>query len=140
MKDNSDDIIIPNFFKFNDHALRRESLHWIKPFMEDARSDDPETIFRFFLEEMGMNLLFFWIEDENFYYIDLEEYPYILERIPVNPEWDGHYMMGKQDYLWGNMASEVLCSFEHVHDIWDKARIDGKTLAEILPNCWIQPK
>lgn len=140
MKDNGEDIIIPNFFKFSDHALRRKSLHWIKPFMEDARSNDPETIFRFYLEEMGMNLLFFWVVDKCFYYIDLEEYPYILERIPVNPNWDGQYMMGKKDYLWGNVETDVLCTFEHVHDIWDKARIGGKTLAEILPDCWIQPK
>ena len=66
-----------------DLELKQENL------ILDAQSDDPETIFRYIVEIVGLNILFYWTEDRNFYTIETERDPIEVRRIYDNTNWDG---------------------------------------------------
>lgn len=142
MNTENDKIIIPNFFrnidfygKEGDHALRQSDLFWWKSAMSDAMSDDPETIFRYFIEEVGFNMVFYWVEDGNFYTIETEKFPIEVRRIYKDPDWDGKYVFHSAvDGTCSCARGEVLFSFQDVTKIWDECVINGKHLSEILPN------
>lgn len=71
-------IIINNFWNvgFNDDkSVAKEELGWSDAIKEDAKSDNPETIFRYVVEFVGFNILFYWIKDGNWYTIETEKDP-----------------------------------------------------------------
>lgn len=87
-----DEILIPNFFRVGcdgDKTIRRSNLGWSDSSKRDARSDYPETIFRYFVEIVGLNILFYYLEDGQFYTIETEKTPIEVRRIFPNPNWDG---------------------------------------------------
>lgn len=132
----NDAILIENFWEHTgDHHLRKSDLFWGDTAKLDARSDDPETIFRYFIEEVGFNMSFNWLEDRELYIIRTEEYPTPVIKCSHDPDWDGVYELHK---FHGRGATydtgEILCEFEDVSKIWDELTINGKHLSEILPN------
>lgn len=132
----NDAILIENFWEHTgDHHLRKSDLFWGDTAKLDARSDDPETIFRYFIEEVGFNMSFYWLEDRELYIIRTEEYPTPVIKCSHDPDWDGVYELHK---FHGRGATydtgEILCEFEDVSKIWDELTINGKHLSEILPN------
>ncbi len=59
-------ILIENFWNVGfdgDKSLTQEELGWSKHIQEDAQSDNPETIFRYIVEIVGLNILFYWMKD-----------------------------------------------------------------------------
>ena len=66
----NDAILIENFWEHTgDHHLRKSDLFWGDTAKLDARSDNPETIFRYYIEEVGFNMSFYWLEDHELYII-----------------------------------------------------------------------
>lgn len=58
--------LIPNFFKVGcngEKSIRKEDLGWSDSIKRDAQSDKPETIFRYIVEILGLNILFYWTKD-----------------------------------------------------------------------------
>ena len=132
----NDEILIEYFFEStSDHHLRKSDLFWGDTAKLDARSDNPETIFRYYIEEVGLNMSFYWMEFNELYIIRTEEYPTPVIRCSIDPNWDGVYELHKFSG-WGATygTGEVLCEFEDVSKIWDELTINGKHLSEILPN------
>lgn len=91
--------MIPNFFRVGcdgDKTIRRSDLGWSDSSKRDARSDYPETIFRYFVEIVGLNILFYYLEDGQFYTIETEKTPIEVRRIFPNPNWDGKNILVKK--------------------------------------------
>lgn len=133
-------VIVEKFFNTGvdgNIALYEESLGLQQEnLILDAQSDDPETIFRYIVEIVGLNILFYWTEDRNFYTIETERDPIEVRLIYDNPNWDGEreYMKADQD---GNgphtsSAGEVLATFDEPSDIWDRLTINGIHISDIL--------
>ena len=62
----SNEVLIPNFFKVGcngDKSIRKDDLGWSDSIKRDAQSDYPETIFRYIVEILGLNILFYWMND-----------------------------------------------------------------------------
>ena len=93
-------ILIKNFWRFGnngDRNLYEDDLGWNEASRKDARSDYPEYIFRYFVEDVGLNILFYWMDDRNFYTIKTENTPVEFVRIKPNPNWDGECELTKAD-------------------------------------------
>lgn len=131
----NDDIIIENFFRFPKPSnLMKSDLGWLKRDMDDAMSDDSETIFRYHIEEVGFSLSLFSIDDREVYIIDLEKYPIEIRKGNHDPKWNGEnesfkFEMGGDHHADG----EVLYTFDDASQIWDKLVINGMHLSELIP-------
>ena len=132
-------VIIENFWNVGvkgDTTLREDDLGWPESLKRDAQSDWSETIFRYVIEEVGLNLLFYWVEDRNFYTIETEKTPIEVRRIYPNPNWDGKCEFFKaEENGYGPStcsAGEVLASFEDETCIWDELYINGIHIDKVL--------
>lgn len=139
----NDDILIKNFFKVGyngDKSIRKCDLGWSKSTKRDAQSDYPETIFRYIVEIVGLNILFYYTKDRQFYTIETEKLPIEVRRIFPNPNWDGKYEINKAG-LNGepntNSDGEVLASFDDPTQIWDNLKIDGIPIGDVLKDSFI---
>lgn len=113
-----------------DLGLQQENL------ILDAQSDDPETIFRYIVEIVGLNILFYWVEDGKFYTIETERDPIEVRRIFDNPNWDGdrEYMKADKNGYGPHThsAGELLATFKEPADIWDQLKINGVSIGDVL--------
>jgi len=124
-----------NVGKDGDKALFADELGWPLSLQADAQSDYSETIFRYVIEIAGFNLLFYWVQDGNFYTIETEKNPIEVRRIAPNPEWDGKcefFKAGSESGPNTASAGEVIATFEDPMDIWDGLSISGTPIEVIL--------
>lgn len=135
-----DEILIDNFFRVGnngDKSIRQSDLGWGSIMQEAAQSDNPEIIFRYVVEIVGLNILFYWLEDHQWYTIETEKDPVEVRRIFPNPEWDGKCEMTKSG-LDGmphtSSDGEILATFDDPTQIWDSLKINGVRIGEILNN------
>lgn len=130
--------LIKNFWRFGnngDRNLYEDDLGWNEASRKDARSDYPEYIFRYFVEDVGLNILFYWLEDRNFYAIKTEKTPVEFLRIKPNPNWDGKCELTKADSDLGPTTAsegELLQTFENPSEVWSNLSINGVSLEAIL--------
>ena len=133
-------VIVENFFivgTYEDRAIYEEYLGLQQEnLILDAQSDDPEKIFRYYVEIVGLNILFYWVEDRNFYTIETELDPIEVRRIYDNPNWDGESELMKADkYGYGPHTSsegEILATFKEPSDIWNGLTINGVHIGDVL--------
>lgn len=132
--------LIDNFWAvgFNgDKAVYKEDLGWSDYMKRDAQSDYPETIFRYVVEIEGLNILFFWVKDRNFYTIETEKTPIEVRRISANPNWDGtceYQKAGVNGVLNTSSPGEVIATFDDPTLIWDELTIDSIRIGDVLTN------
>jgi len=136
----NDEILIPNFFnvgKNGDTSVRKSDLGWSDYMKEDAQSDYPETIFRYVVEILGFNILFYWLKDKQWYTIETEKTPIEVRRIYPNPNWDGKKEITKAG-LHGMPSTcsegEIIATFDEPIEIWNGLRISGVPIGEVLEN------
>ena len=131
-------ILIKNFWKVGndgDRNLYEDDLGWSETSRKDAMSDYPEYIFRYFVEDVGLNILFYWLEDRNFYAIQTEKDPVEVRRINPNPNWDGECELTKADSDIGPTTSsdgEIIKTFDDPTEIWSNLLINGVSLEKVL--------
>ena len=133
-------IIKENFWNVGnngDRNLYEEDLGWNsgKNMVEDAQSDYPEDIFRYYVEIVGLNVLFYWAEDENFYTIETEKDPIEIRRIYPNPDYKGISEYSKAGSGLGpstSSAGEIIATFDDPTKIWNEMKISGVSLSEVF--------
>ena len=64
-----------------DRNLYEDELDWNgnDTWQRDAQSTYPEDIFRYYVEIGGLNILFYWLDDEKFYSIFTESTPIVVK-------------------------------------------------------------
>ncbi len=131
-------IIINNFWNVGfdgDKSVAKEELGWSDAIKEDAKSDNPETIFRYVVEIVGFNILFYWIKDGNWYTIETEKDPIEVRRIFPNPKWDGtceYLKAGLEGYPQTSSQGELLATFNEPIQIWNGLKIGGVPIGDVL--------
>lgn len=139
----NNDILVPNFFKVGyngDKSIRRGDLGWSESTKRDAQSDYPETIFRYIVEIVGLNILFYYLKDRQFYTIETEKLPIEVRRLYPNSNWDGKYEINKAGINgepYSNSPGEILATFDNPTKIWDNLKIDGTPIGDALENSFI---
>lgn len=131
-------VLIDNFWNVGsngDTSLAKEDLGWSDMIKRDAQSDYPETIFRYIVEVVGLNILFYWLKDRNWYTIETEKDPIEVRRIYPNPKWDGKCEFMKAGPEGGphtSSAGEVLATFDEPIQLWNGLFINGVPIGEVL--------
>lgn len=134
-------VLIENFWSVGtdgDKTLREDELGWPETLKRDAQSDYPEAIFRFVIEGVGFNLVFYWLEDRNFYSIETEKYPIEVRRLYPNPNWDGkseYFKVGTHgEGACSYSEGEIIATFTDETKIWDELKINGVPIEKVLEN------
>lgn len=131
-------LLVKNFWRIGnkgDRDLYEDDLGWSESSRNAARSNSSEYIFRYWVEDVGLNVLFYWTVDKNFYAIKTEKDPVEFVRISPNPNWDGKCELTKAGSDYGpTTASDgmVLQTFEDPSSIWSTLSINGVHLEKIL--------
>lgn len=133
-------ILVKNFWNVGDangdKTLRKDELGWPQSLKEDAQSDYSERVFRYVIEEVGFNLVFYWVKDRNFYVIETEKTPIEVRKLYPNPQWDGKCEFLKVGLLGEGASScsagEVLATFEDEALIWDELKINDVPIGDVL--------
>ena len=84
---------------------------------------------------MCLNILFYWLEDKQFYTIETELVPIEVRRIYDNPNWNGIYEFEKSGANTGPDTSspgEILATFDDPAEIWDNLKIKGVPIGRII--------
>ena len=127
-------LVIPNFWPNEPHDIYESDLGWIESDRIGACSDDPERIFRYYIEIVGFNIAFYYIDDGCFYSIFTEELPIEVKRnTEKNPDWDGKYLFRSIMYAGDtHVPGEVIYSTDDATTIWSELKIGGKPIGEVL--------
>lgn len=133
-------VLIENFWNVGDASgdktLREDELGWPQSLKEDAQSDYPERVFRYVIEEVGFNLVFYWIKDRKFYVIETEKDPIEVRRLYPNPNWDGKCEFLKVGTLGEGASScsagEILAKFDDETQLWDELKINNVPIGNVL--------
>ena len=126
-------IAVENFYGDGKHIYVDE-LGWRPEERQEARSSVSKEIFDFEVVEVGLNLAFYYIDNDTFYGIHSEEFPIEVKELPRDRT---EPYIGWQCDGDTHDDGTVLYSFDKPEDIWDSVRIDGKTLEEVLERSYI---
>lgn len=126
-------IAVENFYGDGKHIYVDE-LGWRPEERQEARSSVSKEIFDFEVVEVGLNLSFYYIDNDTFYGIHSEEFPIEVKELPRDRT---EPYIGWQCEGDTHDEGKVLYSFDKAEDIWDNVRIDGKTLEEVLERSYI---
>ena len=126
-------IALPDFYGEGKHVYDDE-LSWRIEMKKEAGSLGSRENFRYHVEEVGLNLSFYYIDGDTFYGIHTERYPIEVKILPRNRsmKYIGFQCPGNT-----HPDGEVIASFNSEHDIWDNLHIDGKSLEKILERSYI---
>lgn len=97
-------------------------------------SENPEKVFRYNVNEVGMSILFFWTKDMNWYTLDMEKYPAELRRLRKNPNWDGKWVSENVDCIHPDHHAngDVIMTFDDDSRIWNDLAMNGEHIGQIL--------
>lgn len=121
-------VVVENFFGENE-PLYEDQLGWTDREKAEARSFVSKEIFHFEVVLVGLNMAFYYVDNDTFYGIHTECTPIevkILPRDRAKPYID--WQCDGDTHAEG----EVIYSFDDPEDLWDGIRIDGKPLDEVL--------
>ena len=130
----SGEVVLANFCNHEPYDIYESDLGWSDYDFRDAGSDDPERVFRYYIETIGFNMAFYYIDDGCFYSIFTEQLPIEVKRKNVpDPKWDGKYkilsMIGGADTCG---PGEVIYTTNDAATIWGELKIGGKPIGEVL--------
>ena len=127
-------IAVANFFGNGKH-LYEDQLGWTKTEKLEARSLVSKEIFFFEVIEVGLNMAFYYVDNDTFYGIHTENRPVEVKILPRdNPDSPHINSQCKGDT---HVEGEVIYTFENPTDMWDNIEINGKSLQEVLMRSYI---
>lgn len=126
-------IAVHDFYGPNKNIYEDE-LGWPLQEKKEAGSIVSKDIFNFQIVEVGLNLAFYYVDNDTFYGIHRECYPIECKILPKNK---GEKYIGWQCNGDTHRDGIVIASFDDEHDIWDNLKIDGHSLEEVLSRSYI---
>jgi hypothetical protein len=127
-------IVVKDFFGANEH-LYLDQLGWTAREKQEARSFVSKEIFEFEVVKVGLNLAFYYVDNDTFYGIHTERTPIEVKVLPR--DIDSSPYINSQCKGDTHVEGEVIFSCEDRVLLWDGIRIDGKTLEEVLYRSYI---
>lgn len=127
-------IAVENFFGDNE-PLFVDQLGWTTREKQEARSFVSKEIFEFEVVKVGLNLAFYYVDNDTFYGIHTECIPIEVKVLPRDKEASPY--INSQCKGDTHADGEVIFSCKERGELWDGVRIDGKTLEEVLERSYI---
>ena len=96
----------------------------------EASSLVSKEIFDFEVVQVGLNLAFYYVDNDTFYGIHTEHIPIEVKILPRDR--DNSPYINSQCEGDTHDKGQVIYSFKNREDLWDGIKIDGKSLEEVL--------
>lgn len=127
-------IVVRNFYGVGEHIFE-DQLGWTKFEKMEAHSAVSKDIFEFEIVKVGLNLAFYYVDNDTFYGLHTERIPIELKILPRDKQEE---FIGWQCECDTHEEGKVLYSFnKRTMEIWDTIKIDGKELGEVLERSYI---
>lgn len=126
-------IVVKDFWGPGKHVYE-DQLGWSLDEKKEAGSLVSKKIFEVEIVEVGLNIAFYYVDNDTFYGIHTECYPIECKILPRDRK---EKYIGWQCKADTHADGQVIASFDDEHDIWDNLRIDGKNLEEVLSRSYI---
>lgn len=126
-------IVLKDFYRDGEH-IYEDMLGWDEDCRKEARSMVSKEIYDFFITRAGLNLGFYYLDDDTFYGIHSERYPIEVKILPRD-RTIRH--LGYQCEVDTHDEGEVIASFDDENEMWNNLRINGKTLEQVLERSYI---
>lgn len=126
-------VAVKDFWGPGKHVYE-DQLGWTMDEKKEVGSLVSKKIFEVEIVEVGLNLAFYYIDDDTFYGIHTECYPIECKILPRDRT---EMYIGWQCKADTHADGQVIASFNDEHDIWDNLRIGGKNLEEVLSRSYI---
>lgn len=127
-------IVVKDFFSANEH-LYLDQLGWTAREKQEARSFVSKEIFEFEVVKVGLNLAFYYVDNDTFYGIHTERIPIEVKVLPRDR--DASPYINSQCKGDTHVEGEVIFSCDDKNLLWGGISIDGKTLEEVLNRSYI---
>lgn len=127
-------VVVKDFFGENDH-LYVDQLGWTSREKQEARSFVSKEIFDFEVVRVGLNLAFYYVDNDTFYGIHTECIPIEVKILPRDMEASPFINAQCKGNTHDN--GEIIFSCEDRNQLWDGIKIDGKSLEEVLGRSYI---
>lgn len=127
-------IVFKDFYGEGRH-IYEDMLGWGRNEKREARSFVSKKIFEFEVVRVGLNLAFYYLDNDTFYGLHTERFPIEFKILPRDRSkpYTGWQCEGDT-----HDDGEVLYSFDALDmRIWDTIKIDGKSLEEVLERSFI---
>lgn len=141
-------VLVPHFWdefdtirRGNDSNLYANQLAFVD-YLEYEGTTDIEFIFKENVEQIGLNLMFYWVEDGCMYVIYTEEAPLQVKRLPHKKNCEGlpvELQFGDEDEKYPEtwMDGEVVARYDNdagdsTPDLWNTLQIRGVPIGEVL--------
>lgn len=127
-------IAIKDYYGLGQHIYEDE-LGFRPRDLQEARTLVAREAFRFHVEEVGLNLAFYYPKTDTFYGIHTEVIPVKVKILPRHQEWSD--FVGWQCESDTHDEGEEIAVFNSASERWDNLRIDGKPFEEVLRESYI---
>ena len=128
-------VVVPNFFGEGKN-LEAWQLGWQPENRMETKSSVSKKIFNTYVQIGHFNMIFYYVEDGNFYGIHAENCPIPVFKFKKDDDRYPIYQIENQDthdYKDGEILYMIPCD----ESVWDTVKIDGKSLEEVLQNSYI---
>lgn len=112
-----------------------DQLGWQDSEKKEARSLISKEIWEYFICTVGMNISFYFPENDTFYGLHTEEIPYTLYKLPRDRKLSPY--VGLQCDGDTHKYGEVVIKSNDRESLWDTINIDGHSLEYVLNNSYI---
>ena len=134
MKTKERSIAVRDFYGPGKH-IYEDQLGWSENERSEARSNVSKEIFEFEVLKIGLNMAFYYIDNDTFYEIFGESTPVDFIELPRNR--DEPYIGWQSDVCHWSDEGKLIRRCEREEDVWDGIIIDGKPLDEIISRSFI---
>lgn len=111
-------------------VITTDDLGWSEDCIRDAMTESPEGVFNYFWRNF-FSIIFYYVDDGNFYELFMESMPHKVWRIPKVSDWDGKFICSQ--ILWeSHKEGDVILEFTDDTDLWNTLKIGGKPIGEVL--------
>ena len=115
--------------------IYEDELGFRTTMLKEARTLVAREAFRYHVENIGLNLAFYYPKNDTFYGIHTESIPVRVKILPRHPEWSDY--IGWQCESDTHDEGEIIAVFRSASEIWDNLKIDGKPFEEVLRASYI---
>lgn len=112
-----------------------DQLGWQNADKKEARSLISKEIWEYFVCQVGLNISFYFPENDTFYGLHTEEIPYTLYKLPRNCKLSPY--IGCQCTGDTHEKGEIVYEFRTREEIWDAVRIEGHSFEYVLNHSYI---
>jgi hypothetical protein len=127
-------IAIKDFYGKGQHVYEDE-MGFDQQHKSEARSLVAREVFRYHVEEVGLNLAFYYPHTDTFYAIFKDVWPVRVKTLPRDRRRSD--FIGWQCDCDPHDEDQLIATFDDISEVWDGLKIDGKDFEEVIMNSYI---